>query len=104
MSWVAGLLLATCGTYGIRLVGVHVFLRRSVPPAAERILRHAALGILASLALTSVTGAGDAAAMTLPTAVGLGATVIAARRYGNLAAVMLLGIAAQLVSEALLAA
>lgn len=93
MRAVVALCLAAVGTYAIRLGSVRAFGSRPVPPVAARVLRHAAIGIMSSLAISSLPGSGSTAALTAAAVAGAAAVVVAAQRLGNMAAVMAIGVA-----------
>lgn len=94
MSAIVGLCLASVGTYAMRIGSVRLFGSRPLPAAATRILRHAALGVMASLAISSLTDPGGAGGVTAAGLAGVAAVVVASRRCGDLTTVMAVGVAA----------
>jgi branched-subunit amino acid transport protein len=92
VSGFVALIITAAGTFAIRTGSVQAFQERAMSPVVTRVLRHAALAILASLAVSSLPSA--AGGIEAPSLVGLVATVVAARRFSNLAVVMAVGIAA----------
>lgn len=94
MTAVAGLCLAAVGTYAMRLGSVRLFGSRPVPTVPARLLRHAALGIMASLAVASLPGSASAGGVTAAGVAGVAAVVVAARRSTDITVIMAVGVAA----------
>ena len=101
---VAGLLVATAGTYLTRYASVRSFSNRSLDARVAAVLRHAALGIMASLVIASLP-AGDGAPLTDVAALaGLGVGIVASRRLTNVSVVVALGVAGYALARAVGAA
>jgi branched-subunit amino acid transport protein len=101
MTWLAALVLAGIGTFALRFGSVRSFEERTMRPVVTRMLRHAALAILASLAITNLPHATAADGPTAASIIGLAVTVVAARRLSNLTAIMAIGIGAYAATAAL---
>jgi branched-subunit amino acid transport protein len=95
--------LASVATYAIRVGSVRAFDRRHLPPIAGRVLRHAALGIMASLVITTLPASSAAGGIGAASAAGLAASTVTARRTNNMTLIMLAGIAAYSLTGALVA-
>lgn len=94
MNAIAGLCLAAVGTYAMRLGSVRLFGSRPVPARAARVLRHAALAVMASLAVASLPGTGGAGGgVTAAGVAGAAAVVVASRRSTAIAVIMAIGVA-----------
>jgi branched-subunit amino acid transport protein len=94
--------LASIATYAIRVGSVGAFQLRQLPPTAGLILRHAALGIMASLVITTLPSSSALGGIGAASAAGLLASTGAARRTGNLTLIMLVGVAAFSITRAVL--
>ena len=94
MTALGALLLASAGTYLIRVGSVRAFDGREVRPAAARMLRLAALGTMASLVVSSLPTSPGALRLDPASIVGLLAATLAARRTGSATVIMAVGVVA----------
>jgi branched-subunit amino acid transport protein len=94
--------LASIATYAIRVGSVGAFQLRQLPPTAGLVLRHAALGIMASLVITTLPAPASSGGIGAAGAAGLVASIAAARRTGNLTLIMLVGVVAYSVAQTVL--
>jgi branched-subunit amino acid transport protein len=88
------LLLASAGTYLIRVGAVRAFDVREVRPPVARMLRLAGLGTMASLVVSSLPVSSGTLRLDAPSGVGLLAATLVARRTGSATAIMAAGVAA----------
>lgn len=91
MSWAAALVLASAGTFAIRFASSAGLGALQLSVRGQRILRHAAIGILAAMAVSTLPA--DATGSAIPSVVALAATGLALTRTKNLAVAMAVGVA-----------
>ena len=92
MNAAAALLVAALGTFALRQISVRLLAHRELPPAVGVILRHAALGVMAALVVSSSPSAGPLGVPSPAAVAGVAATAIVARRARKLAAAIAIGI------------
>jgi branched-subunit amino acid transport protein len=90
--------LAGVGTYLLRAGSVRLFGARAVPRRVDQVLRHAAVGVMATLIVTGLAQRPSIGAITAPQAAGLLCAVVAARRTNNTTVVMAAGLTAYVVA------
>lgn len=98
---VAGLLLATGGTYLLRYASVRSFSSRTLDARVAAVLRHAALGIMASLVIASLPADHGPPLTDVASLTGLTVGLVASRRLTNVSAVVALGVAGYATVRAL---
>jgi branched-subunit amino acid transport protein len=89
----AALMIATVGTFALRALSVRAFAARDLDPRFGLALRDAALAIIAALVVRSLPHDADTSALQIPALAGIAVAVVAGRRQGNLAVVILLAVA-----------
>jgi branched-subunit amino acid transport protein len=99
MSPVLALALAGASTYVLRAGSVRMFNSTEVPLRVDRALRHAAVGVMATLIVTSLASRPSIGALTAPEVAGLLVAVVAARRTTNTTVVMAAGLTAYVIVD-----
>ena len=94
MMWIA-VLIAGLGSYALRAVPLILGPRLRVPQRTQDVLRHAGIGGITALLVTSVAAIGTAGGATnaLPPVAAVAVATVIARRGGSMALVMLIGAA-----------
>jgi branched-subunit amino acid transport protein len=92
MNAAAALLAASLGTFAIRQVSVRVLAHRALSPAIGIALRHAALGVMAALVVSSSPSAGRLGVPSPAAVAGIAASAVVARSTRNIAASTAMGI------------
>lgn len=94
MMWIA-VLIAGLGSYALRAIPLILGPRLRVPQRTQDVLRHAGIGGITALLVTSVAAIGPAggASNALPPVVAVAVATVIARRGGSMALVMLIGAA-----------
>jgi len=81
MTAVAALTIAAAGTYLVRHTSVRVFASRTMPERAVSAFRHAALAIIAALAVAGLPGKSGFGGLTTANVLALAIAVVVARRH-----------------------
>lgn len=101
MIALAAVLLATAGTFAMRAGSVRAFESRDLPPTATRMLRHAAVAIMASLVITNLPATSAPGGVGAASATGLVAALLVARRTPSPTVVMVVAVAVYALTDAL---
>lgn len=81
MNAAAALTIAAGGTYLLRHASVRAFASRTMPERVVSALRHAALAIIAAIAVAELPGKGGFGGLTTANVLALGIAVVVARRH-----------------------
>ena len=81
MTAVAALSLAAAGTYLLRHASVRAFASRTIPDRGVSALRHAALAIIAAIAVAGLPGRTGFGSLTIANVLALTTAVVVARRH-----------------------
>jgi branched-subunit amino acid transport protein len=81
MTAVAALTIAAAGTYLLRHASVRAFASRTMPKRLISALRHAALAIIAAIAVAGLPGNSGFGGLTTASALALTIAVVVARRH-----------------------
>ena len=83
MTAVAALSIAAAGTYLLRHASVRAFASRPMPDRGVSALRHAALAIIAAIAVAGLPGRTGFSSLTIPSVLALTTAVVVARRHNT---------------------